>query len=297
MKLNRRFYIILILALQTIIFAKTDSTRTKIEQIIQQAKGKVGVTIIDLKSGDTLSFNGNEHFPMQSVYKFPLALAMLNQVDKGKFTLDQKIHIKKEYLLPNTWSPLKEKYPQGNVDITLDELLSYTVSQSDNNGCDILFRLLGGPKVVNKYIHDIGIKDIAIVATEEEMHKEWSIQYNNWSTPTAMGKLLQKFYNGDILSKKSKDYLWQVMVNTSTGPGKIKGLLPEGTTVAHKTGSSGEDEKGIAAATNDAGIVSISADKNFVIVILVSESSAKEEDRDKVIAQIARTAWDSYSVK
>ena len=81
---------------------------------------------------------------MQSVYKYPLALAILNQVDKGIFSLEQKIHIKKEDLLPDTWSPLRKKYPDGNADITLDELLNITVSQSDNNGCDILFRLIGG---------------------------------------------------------------------------------------------------------------------------------------------------------
>ncbi len=84
--------------------------------------------------------------PMLSVFKFHIALAVLNQVDKGNLTLDQKILIKKSDLLENTWSPLREKYPDGNVELPLSEIITYTVAQSDNNGCDILLRLIGGTK-------------------------------------------------------------------------------------------------------------------------------------------------------
>lgn len=297
MDLYRKSFIILFFICQTITFAQTDSVRIKIGQIIEQAKGKVGVAAINLKTNDTLSINGTEHFPMQSVYKFPLALAVLDKIDKGELSPDQKTFVRKEELLPKTWSPLREKYPEGNVFVTLDEILSLTVSQSDNNGCDILFRLIGGPDVVNNYIHSLGIEDIAIVNTEEEMHNDWEAQYRNWSIPLAMARLLYKFYYDDFLTKKSKDYLWQIMINTSTGPKRIKGLLPEGTVVAHKTGSSGEDEKGMAPATNDVGILQMDDGSGFVIAVFVSDAIADEETRDKVIAQISRTIYDTYITK
>ncbi len=297
MKLLNRIMLILFTYSNAASFAQTDSVRIKTLQIIEQAKGKVGVAVINLKTSDTLTVRGNEYFPMQSVYKFPLALAVLDKVDKGELSLDKKIYISKSDLLPDTWSPLRDKYPDGNVFLSLDEILSNTVSLSDNNGCDILFRLMGGTAIVDKYIHSLGIEDIDIAFTEEEMHKDWQVQYKNRSTPLAMAELLYKFYYEDFLSKSSKDYLWRIMAATSTGPKRIKGLLPEGTVVAHKTGSSGEDENGIAAATNDAGIVQLDDGSGFVIVVFVSDAAADEETRDKVIAQIAKTVYDAYQNK
>lgn len=277
--------------------AQLDSMSVKIEQIVGSAKGIVGVAIQGPGSLDTLTINNHGKFPMQSVYKFPLALAVLSEVDKGKFSLNQKVQLKKADLRPHTWSPLRDKYPEGNVNVTLDELLRYTVSQSDNNGCDILFRLLGGTNVVDQFIHDLGIRDIAIVATEEEMSRDWEVQYRNWSSPAAMCQLLSLFSSGKILSPARGSYLMQLMVNTSTAPDRLKGLLPKGTVVAHKSGSSGTNEKGLAAATNDVGIITLPRGRRAVVVVFVSDSTADEGARDRVIAGIAKIVWDSYSAR
>lgn len=281
--------------LPAITFSQLNSQRTNIKNIINNTNGSVGTAIFNLENGDTLTFNGEAHFPMQSVYKFPLALAVLNEIDKGAFSLEQKIYVSKNDLLPNTWSPLRDKYPNGNVDIAISELLTYTVSQSDNNGCDILFRLIGGPAKVNEYVHSVGIEGINIVSTEDEMHKDGTLQYNNWTTPKAMGQLLIKFVKESILSTKGKDFLWDVMASTVTGKGRIKGLLPEGTIVAHKTGSSGMDENGLAAATNDVGIIKLPGGGDLVVVVLVSDCKDDEKTRDIIIADIARLAWESSS--
>lgn len=274
--------------------AQKDSPRTLIEQISEKAKGDVGVYIANLENNDTISFNGNSHFPMQSVYKLPLALAVLDRVDKGVLSLDQKIFVKKSDLLPNTWSPLREKYPEGNVDIKVAELLTYTVSVSDNNGCDILFKLLGGPKIVNEYIQSLGIEDISIVATEEEMHKVWKVQFTNWCTPIAMGNLLNKFYKGEILSHNSTKFLKQIMEETSTGSKRIKGLLPEETIVAHKTSSSGSNEEGVIGTVNDVGIVTLPSGNHFAIVVFISNSKAEESMCENIIAEITKVVWDYY---
>jgi beta-lactamase class A len=278
-------------------FAQKDALRARIEHIIDRARGRVGVAVMGLDDNDTLMFSGNGKFPMQSVYKFPLALTVLHEVDRGKFALNQPVLITKADLLPGTWSPLREKYPGGNIKLTLSELLSYTVSQSDNNGCDILFRLLGGPKTVDGHIHSLGVRDLAVISTEEEMHRAWDVQYTNWSTPAAMAQLLSMFYHGQILSPKSKEFLWQAMVETGSGPRRIKGHLPEGTVVAHKTGSSGTNDDGITAATNDAGIVTLANGKHVAIVVFVSDATSEERACEDVIAEIARAVWDAHSVR
>lgn len=275
-------------------FAQTAELRQKIEQILRSKEAAVGVAVAALESGDTLTVNGGLHYPMQSVFKFHLALKVLSLVDKGELSLDQKIHISKSDLLPGPWSPLKKKYPEGNVDLPLGELLRYTVSLSDNSGCDILFRLTGGPEITHQYIHSLGITGLSIAATEEEMQKNSDTQYMNWSTPIAAVELLRKFYKTKMLSKSSRDLLWQLMVESPLSKDKIKGLLPPGTIVAHRSGLSLRDEHGITAASNDIGIIRLPNGRHFAIAVFVSESKEDEATNEKIISEIAKAAWDYF---
>lgn len=264
--------------------------RKKIHEIAKTVKGHVGMAMMWLEDGDTITLNGNDRFPMQSVYKLPLAIAVLNQVDKGKLSLDQIIHISKQDLLPETWSPIREKFPEG-TDMKLRDILAYTVSQSDNNGCDILFRLTGGTAYVENYIHSLGVDSIAIRATEEEASKAWKIQYTNWSSPLAMLQLLKGVHTGRYLSKPSNDFLRKIMQETTTGPGRIRGLLPKDAVVAHKTGTSETNAKGLTAATNDVGIVTLPNGKHYAIVVFVSDTKADATAREAVIAKLTRLFW------
>lgn len=275
--------------------AQKQDLKVGILEIVGKANGTIGVGIMHLETRETTIVNEKHKFPMQSVFKFPLAMAVLDQVDKGKLSLDQKIHITKKDLLPKTHSPLREKYPDGNVDITLAEILDATVSWSDNNGCDILFRLLGGPEIVQTYIHNLGVKDIAIVATEEEMSRHWDVQFTNWCEPKAMLQLLNIFQKGKKLSKSSTDFLRKSMVDSPTGPKRIKGLLPKTAVVAHKTGTSGTNDKGVTAANNDVGIITLPDGKHIALVVYISNSTLDEKGRDLVIAQIAKAAYDHYA--
>jgi len=269
--------------------------KTEIQQIVDNAKGTVGVAIKNLNTNDTLTINNNLQFPMQSVYKFPLAIDVLNQVDKGVLSLNQKFRIDKSDLLPNTWSPLRDKYPEGNVIIPLSEIISYTVSQSDNNGCDILFRLLGGTSAVNDYIHSIGVNEISIMGTEEEMHKDWNVQFTNWCRPYAMVQILEIFHQKKVLSDSSSNFLWKLMVETATGPNRIKGLLPKGTIVAHKTGSSGKNNEGLTAAINDVGIIRLPNGQHIAIAVFVSNTTKEDSISGKLIADISKLVYSYYS--
>jgi beta-lactamase class A len=276
-------------------YSQTNTLKEKITEIVKSKRATVGVGIMNLENGDTLTLNGNRHFPMQSVFKFHLALAVLNQIDKGKFTLNQDIFVSKADMIPNLYSPMREKYPEGNITLPLSEIIKYTVSQSDNSGCDLLFKLIGGPEKANKFIHKIGVKDVAILDPEVRIQNDWSLQYKNYSTPFAAVQLLHKFHKGNILSKTSQDFLYKIMVETTTGPNKIKGLLPQNTMVAHKTGFSGKNKDGLTGATNDIGIVTLPNGKQFAISIFVSDSMEDEKTNEKMIAEIALAAWDYYN--
>jgi predicted peptidase len=271
--------------------------KTTLTSIISQYKAKIGIAVIDLETHDTLTINNDFKYPMQSVYKFPLALAVLHQVDEKKILLQQQVHINREDLRPETWSPLKVKYPEGNIDMTVAELLNYTVSQSDNNGCDILFKLLGGTKTVNNYIHQLGIKKISIAATEEEMGKAWQVPYTNWTEPLAMTKLIEGFYNIKYLSDSSNSFLMKLMIESSNSAKRLKGLLPDNIVVAHKTGTSNTNEKGITAAVNDVGIINLPNGKHIAISVFVSNSSEKFETNEKIIAEISKAVFDYFTAE
>ena len=269
------------------IFSQTTILKEKIEQIVKLKRATVGIGILNFENGDTLTLNVNGHFPMQSVFKFHLALAVLDQVDKGKLTLNQAIFVSKADMIPNLYSPMREKYPEGNINLPLSEIIKYTVSQSDNSGCDLLFKLIGGTEKANKYIHKLGVKDVEILDPEVRIQNDWSLQYRNYSTPFAAVQLLEKFHKQHILSKSSQDFLYKIMVETTTGPNKIKGLLPREAVVAHKTGFSGKNKEGLTGATNDIGIITLPNGKQFAIAVFVSDSMEDEITNDKMIAEIA----------
>lgn len=278
--------------------SQTDSLRRKIENIIKTKRADVGVAICGLESGDTVTLNGNRHYPMQSVFKFPIALAVLSQIDKGRFSFSQKIEIPKKDLLPGLYSPIRDKHPDGAI-LTIAEILEYTVSKSDNVGCDVLLRLIGGPQAVENYFAKNNFKDISIKINEEVMQNNWDMQFKNWTTPKAANEVLSHFYHNkkNALSKKSHGFIWKVMKETETGKEKLKGQLPKGTVVAHKTGWSGTNKEGITAASNDIGIVFLPQGQHFFISVFVANSKEDAATNERIIADIAKAAWDYFAAK
>lgn len=277
---------------------KTDLLRNKIEQILSDKNAVVGVSIIGNNGKDTLSLHGDRRFPMQSVFKFHIALAVLSEIDKGKLSLDQKIEIRKDELLPEDfWSPLRDENPNGGI-FTIERLIQYSVSHSDNTACDVLIRLIGTPKTVEEYIKKSGINDIQITFNEEDMQSKWENMFQNWTTPKAASQTLKLFYDNknNLLSKSSYDFFWKTNKETTTGNNRIKGQLPEGIVVAHKTGWSGTNkETGITAAVNNIGIVFLPNGEHFIISVFVSESKENFDTNEKIIADIAKATYDFYT--
>ena len=296
--MNKKIYVFSLLSLfvSNQIFAQdTAALREQIEHIISGKKATVGVSVLGIESGDTLAINGTRNFPMMSVFKFHIALTVLSKVDKRELSLNQKVFISRKELL-DTWSPIKDKYPDGDVTLTLNEILRYTVSHSDNNGCDILLRLIGGTQFVQEFINELGIKDFIIKYNEVQMAQADNARANT-TTPQATVKLLNLFYNKKILSKKSTQYLYGLMEENSRGATLIKGKLPAGTVVAHRTGMSGTDENGLQIALNNIGIIALPNGKHVAIAIYVNDITERKEVAEAIIADIAKVAWDYFIAK
>jgi beta-lactamase class A len=279
--------------------AKTDEKRNQelqkqVEQIASAAKGHVGVKALVLETGEEVSLNPNDHFPMQSVYKFPIAMTALQQVDAGKLKLDERVRVEKsDFVREGQRSPLRDKNPDG-VELSLSELLRLAVSESDGTASDVLLRLVGGPQVVHKYLDELKVSELVVANSEKEIGRDWETQYRNWASPEGAVALLRALYERRGLSEQSQALLLKLMTETPTGPKRLKGLLPKGVIVAHKTGTSGVDSKGISAATNDIGIVTLPNGRHLLIAVFVSDSPADEATREGVIAKVAKAVWDKW---
>lgn len=257
-----------------------------------EALGRVGVAGLVIESGESAAMNGSAHFPMQSVYKLPISMALLLLVDEGKISLDQSIVVgPDQYVTGGKHSPLRDEFP-GGTRKSVRELIRYTIVESDGSASDALLRLVGGPSVVTRYVRSLGITELIIANSEMDM--SWQTQYDDWCTPQAAVQLLVILEKGKTLSKSSRALLLQYMQETETGKMRIRHLLPKRTTVADKTGASGT-QNGRTAATNDIGLVTLPDGRHLAIAIFVSDSEAPDEICDGVIAKIARAAWDEWS--
>lgn len=268
------------------------------------AKGRVGACAMLIETGERVSLDGAGKYPMQSVYKVPIAMAALFKVQSGSMLLTTKVAVERSEMIPKGGvSPIRDAYPKG-VNLTMKSLLDYSVRVSDGTASDVLLRVAGGPAVVNKYVANLGITGINVATTEMQQVKDPSVQYQNWSTPDAMVSLLAHLQTGQqfrqtrgvliVLSKANRGKVLAMMASTTTFPGRLKGKMPPRTRVAHKTGSSGT-RSGLTAATNDVGIITLPSGKHIAIAVFVSDSPADAKTRDGVIAAIGRAAYDYWN--
>lgn len=268
----------------------------QIEQIAAAAKGHVGVAALVLETGETVSLNPHDHFPMQSVYKLPIGMAVMKQVDAGKIKLEQKVSVtKSDFVRPGQYSPIRDQNPNG-VEMSLSELMRYAISESDGTASDVLMKLAGGPEAVQAFLDELKITDIVVANTEKEIGQEWQTQYRNWTSPEAAVALLRALHDRRGFSESSQSLLLKLMAESTPGAKRLRGLLPAGTIVAHKTGTSGT-QNGITAATNDIGIITLPDGRHLAIAVFVSDSLADEATREGVIAKVAKAVFDQWGGK
>ncbi len=264
----------------------------RVRRIASEAHGKVSAACALPGSTLNCDLNPHAHPPMQSVFKLPLALTVLHQVEQAKLTLDQPVHFAPgDRILPHAYSPLQDEYPRGDVDVPLRKLLELSVSLSDNVAADILFRVAGGAGVVDRYIDSLGVTGFHLQDNEAALHREVDAQYRNWFEPAGAVQLLRRIADNSPLDPA--DTL--LLLNWMYGAVRTKRLgadLPEGVRVAHKSGTSDVDQ-GVAHATNDIGLIALPDGRQLAVAVFVTDSTADDATRDQVIARIGRAAYDA----
>lgn len=263
----------------------------QIDSLAHTLDCQVSVGLVHIESGDTFSYNGYEHRPMMSTCKFPLALLILDKVDSGQLSLEQKVFVSKAEMRPGTHSPLRDSLKSKASDVSIQELIYYSITMSDNITTDVLLKQVGGPNAVTEYAKSKGMAGISMLHTEENLGLNMQRPYENWCEPIDMARLLARFYKGEVVSKISTDTLRQIMERTTGGANRIKGMLPEGTVVGHKTGTSGF-ENGLNIAVNDIGVVTLPNGQHLALAVYITDAKAETPACEKLIAQISRVVYD-----
>lgn len=262
----------------------------QIQELVAQANAHVGVGAVLLETGETAFIDADGRFPSQSVYKLPIAMAVLKRVDANELRIDQQVVIdKSDFVRWGFHSPIRNLNPQGTV-LPLGELIRASISESDGTASDVLLELAGGPTAVQKYLSDIGITDFIVADSEKQISKDWETQYRNWATPRASIALLREVEFGDSLSDQTRRLLLECLTDSNTGRRRLRAGLPSGTPFAHKTGTGGTKD-GVTGATNDIGIITTPEGKHIAIAVYIADSTDDGWTREQLMSDITRLVW------
>lgn len=308
-----------ILAAQTPI----ERLRLQIEEAIGPARGDVGVAIRHVESGIEIAVRGDEPFPMASTFKLPILVELYAQQRAGRLTLDELY----------TLAPRDQHIGSGDISVNFDlpgvamsvrNLANMMMMISDNSATDILLTRVGAANVTAR-MRSLGLQGIRVDRTTQELILDYGGQDTarlkdmilqelrplirrppedeaqrlardtryaddprDQATPRDMTRLLELLVKGQVVDPGASRDMLELMKRCRTGNARIKGLLPRGTIVAHKTGSVGGtiDDVGVIYLPHGAGHVAIS--------VLSKRTMAESADVERVIAEIARYAFDYF---
>jgi beta-lactamase class A len=255
-------------------------------------KGRIGVAAIDLASGRNIAILGDQRFPMASTSKIAIAATFLDGVDKGRWSLEDRLPM----LLPVASEPFSSTVApvRRGEEMTARALIELMIARSSNPSTDAMLRAVGGPDAVNAWARRAGIKDFrldrdiaTLVRDDGKVDPAMHIDERDSATPNAMVQLVTGLYQGRWLSESSRDVVIGAMERCVTGRHRIPALLPETAQVAHKTGT-------LNNTSSDVGIIRTAEGRAIALAIYVTGQGSRQA-REARIASIARAIYDGYT--
>ncbi len=249
---------------------------------LERRGARLGVFVLDTGSGRTLAHRADERFLMASTFKVLEAAAVLHRVDRGLERLDRRVPFTAADLMANSPAvlPLLQR---GHA--TVNELCAGMVSVSDNAAANLLLPSLGGPPGLTRWLRGIGDGVTRLDRDEPDLNRH--VGDLDTTTPRAMTMTLRLLLTRGPLQPASRERLAQWMVETTTGPRRLRAGLPAGWRFGHKTGTSGEGH------ANDVGFVVPPGRAPIFISAYLQGARLASPAREAVLADVARliTAW------
>ncbi len=320
--MSRRAILTLLAALgaQPALLAQT-RLEQEIGRISPYSGGTVGVAITHLESGKSFYVNADDQFPLASTYKVPIALTAFKLVEEGKLNLDQMITLEPSDIhISEEWAGV---FQAPGVSLSLRNVIEPMLIFSENSATDKMLGLVGGGEAVTNRLKSLGINGIRVDRTTADIisvpmgidvwtngkfdKAKWergiaalpkarqdstawfyAADPRDHGSPRAMLTLLTRLWKGELLDKEHTGYMLDIMYRCETGKTRIKGMLPMGTKVAHKTGT-------FDGTTNDVGIIDLPDGTHVALAVYIKKSAKVAGPAlESTIAQIARAAYDYF---
>jgi beta-lactamase class A len=265
----------------------TAALTERLSEICNRAGGATGVAVIHVETDRIVAIQGATQLPLYSVFKLPLAIAVLKEVEENRLELNKKVRVKPADVAAG-WVANSHLWRKP-VDRSIAELLALSIIHSDNTSSDKLLQLVGGPGAVTQRMRELGFQNIEIVSTVRKLSE--NRDRPNTGSAEDLARLLAQLQKGAVLQPAQLSLLLGFMQQAMTGAKRLRGNLPAGTPVGDKTGTG---DKG--AATNDVGIITLPKGRgHLAIAVLISGSKLPIEAQEKIIAEIGRAAYDAHA--
>lgn len=245
----------------------------------KKLSGRLGVAALDTGSGKTLVYRGDERFPMASTFKLMLAAAVLSRVDRGQEQLDRLIPYSTEDLLD--WAPVT-KARIGEKSLTVRDLCSAIIKESDNTAANLLLKTLGGPEGLTQYARSIGDAVFRLDRDEPSLNEATPGDVRDTTSPSAMLASMNKLLIGDGLSKRSRDLLIDWMKGCITGKNRLRAAAPADWLAGDKTGT------GNNGSSNDLAVFWPPNRPPVLIVAFSTGSPLSGPEREAILAEVGR---------
>ncbi|MGF1512811.1 MAG: serine hydrolase [Elainellaceae cyanobacterium] len=236
-----------------------------------------GVMILDLDTGGHVDINAQQPMASASIIKVPILVAFLQSVESGAIDLNKSLTLQEADIVGEAGE--MQFQPPGTAYTAL-ETAADMITISDNTATNVLIRELGGKGALNQRFSQWGLTQTTISESLPDLEGQ------NRTTPMEMVTLLAWISNGDLLSSRSRDRMFDIMRDTMTDS-----LLPQGialeAAIAHKTGT-------IGSMLGDVGIVDTPAGKRYAIAVMVERPHGDEQAID-VIQQVSALVYDAFS--
>ncbi|MBT5220970.1 MAG: serine hydrolase [Woeseia sp.] len=285
----RVFFAVLIFSFQTghIAWAQaptSDVLRAKFETEVQKLAdgldGVVGVSFIDLATGESFGVNDDLVFTQASAIKIPILVELLKQSGAGRFSLDDPMTIKAADITRG--SGILQQLTPGAVTMTIRDVATLMIVVSDNTATNMMIDLVGMERV-NATMQEFKLSSTRL--QRKMMDTEaWQQDRENLSTPNEAAWLIAALYHGDILDRQRCDEILRILSIPKRS--QIRARLPDDIRVAHKTGS-------VGGVVVDNGIVYIE-NRPFVVAVMTNWVTDYDAAAS-TIAEITRVGYDYFS--
>jgi len=244
--------------------------------------GRLGVAALDTQTGAAFAHRGDERFALCSTFKALVAGLVLARVDQGQERLDRRIRYGKAALVSH--SPATEKHLGDGM--TVGALCEATVTLSDNAAANLLLDTFGGPPALTAFVRTLGDKVTRLDRREPELNVVTPGDPRDTTSPRAMLGSLRALALGAALSPASRQQMIAWLVANQTGDKRLRAGLPAGWKVGDKTGSWGDGKTG---TTNDIAVIWPPGRAPILVTAYLGRSTLPNDQRNAVIAEVART--------